>query len=54
MSVTTAISSGTPIHALCNTYGSGFAFPMELDFEPVREQQVRNGIKIPNSVGTRP
>ena len=42
----------TPI----NTYGScplpGFAFPQELDFKPVREQQVRNGIKIPNQYWT--
>ena len=27
-------------------------FPQELDFKPVREQQVRNGIKIPNQYWT--
>lgn len=31
---------------------SSFTFPKELDFEPVREQQVRNGIKIPNQYWT--
>jgi len=27
---------------------SSFTFPKQLDFEPVREQQVRNGVQIPN------
>ena len=31
---------------------SSFTFPKELDFKPVREQQVRNGIKIPNQYWT--
>ena len=31
---------------------SSFTFPQELDFKPVREQQVRNGIKIPNQYWT--
>lgn len=29
-----------------------FAFPSELDFQPVREQQVRNGVKVDNAFWT--
>ena len=32
--------------------GLSFTFPEELDFTPVREPQVRNGIKIPNQFWT--
>ena len=31
---------------------SSFTFPKKLDFKPAREQQVRNGIKIPNQYWT--
>ena len=39
-------------HAIRISGGLSFTFPKELDFEPVREQQVRNGIKIPNQYWT--
>jgi len=31
---------------------NNFAIPAELDFQPVREHQVRNGVRVPNSFWT--
>ena len=52
MSATKITNKFVSTHAIKTSGGLSFTFPEELDFKPVREQQVRNGIKIPNQYWT--